>query len=118
MTLYFDARWFCLRELRQRATFIYQDVDILARRYHWSETEILALPADRGVRRSGFRTESMFGTSMAPLRLSGPRHDIGVAPRTEEGAMLSYSEACFRYQSTWHFESALDNTIKFSEMGL
>jgi hypothetical protein len=47
VTVYFDARWFCLRELRQRAAFVYQDVDILARRYHWSETEILALPPVR-----------------------------------------------------------------------
>ena len=44
VTMHFDARWFCLRELRDRAAFIYQDVDVLARRYHWSETEILALP--------------------------------------------------------------------------
>jgi len=43
----FDARWFCLRELRDRAEFIYQDVDLLARRYHWSETEILAMPQIR-----------------------------------------------------------------------
>lgn len=40
----FDARWFCLRELRERAAFIYQDIDILARRYHWSEGEILSMP--------------------------------------------------------------------------
>ena len=46
-TMYFDARWFCLQELRQRAAFLYQDVDLLARRYHWSETEILALPQAR-----------------------------------------------------------------------
>ena len=45
--VFFDARWFCLRELRQTAQFIYQDVDVLARRYHWSETEILALPRTR-----------------------------------------------------------------------
>jgi hypothetical protein len=47
VTVYFDPRWFCLRELRQRAAFVYQDVDILARRYHWSEKEILALPPVR-----------------------------------------------------------------------
>jgi hypothetical protein len=47
----FDARWFCLRELRERAAFLYQDVDILARRYHWSEGEILALP---NVRRAAY----------------------------------------------------------------
>ncbi len=47
VTLQFDARWFCLRELRDRAAFVYQDVDLLARRYHWSETEILAMPQAR-----------------------------------------------------------------------
>jgi hypothetical protein len=43
----FDARWYCLRELRDRAAFIYQDVDLLARRYHWTERDILALPHAR-----------------------------------------------------------------------
>jgi hypothetical protein len=45
--LYFDARWFALRELRDRAAFVYHDVDVLARRYHWSEADILALPHGR-----------------------------------------------------------------------
>jgi len=44
---YFDARRFCIRELRERAFFIYQDIDVLARRYHWSEKDILALPHTR-----------------------------------------------------------------------
>ncbi len=43
----FAARWFCLTELRKRAAFVYQDVDVLARRYHWSERAILALPSAR-----------------------------------------------------------------------
>jgi len=47
VTAFFDARRYCLRELRDRAAFIYQDVDLLARRYHWSEVEILALPHSR-----------------------------------------------------------------------
>jgi hypothetical protein len=47
MEVFFDARQFCLRELRDRAAFIYQDIDLLARRYHWSETEILSLPQTR-----------------------------------------------------------------------
>lgn len=51
VTVQFDARWFCLRELRDRAVFIYQDVDLLARRYHWSETEILSIPQ---LRRSAY----------------------------------------------------------------
>ncbi len=47
VTVQFDARWYCLRELRDRAAFVYQDVDLLARRYHWSEAEILAIPHAR-----------------------------------------------------------------------
>jgi hypothetical protein len=46
-TLRFDARWFCLRELGNRASYVYQDVDLLARRYHWSEGQILALSHSR-----------------------------------------------------------------------
>jgi hypothetical protein len=47
ITVQFDCRWFCLTELRRRAAFVYQDVDVLARRYHWPESEILALPTAR-----------------------------------------------------------------------
>ena len=44
VAVFFDARSFCLRELRDRAAFLYEDVDLIARRYHWSENEILSLP--------------------------------------------------------------------------
>jgi hypothetical protein len=47
VTVHFDPRRFCLRELRDRARFVYDDVDVLARRYHWSERAILTLPAAR-----------------------------------------------------------------------
>jgi hypothetical protein len=47
VAVYFDARQFCLRELRDRAAFIYQDIDLLARRYHWSEADILTMPRVR-----------------------------------------------------------------------
>jgi hypothetical protein len=47
VTAYFDPRRFCLRELRDRARFIYDDVDVLAHRYHWSEQAILSMPAAR-----------------------------------------------------------------------
>jgi hypothetical protein len=40
----FEARRFCLQELRDRAHFVYDDIDVLAERYHWSEQSILALP--------------------------------------------------------------------------
>jgi hypothetical protein len=39
----FDARLYCLQELCDRARFVYDDVNTLAERYHWSEREILAL---------------------------------------------------------------------------
>jgi hypothetical protein len=45
--VHFDPRYFCLRELRERARFVYGDIDLLAQRYHWSERDILALPAAR-----------------------------------------------------------------------
>ena len=43
----FDPRRYCLQELRDRARFIYGDVDVLARRYHWAEQSILAMPNAR-----------------------------------------------------------------------
>jgi hypothetical protein len=46
----FDAQRFSLRELREQAAFIYEDVALLARSYHWSEAEILAMPRQRRLR--------------------------------------------------------------------
>lgn len=43
----FEARLYCLRELRDRARFVYDDIDALAERYHWSERAILTLPHAR-----------------------------------------------------------------------
>jgi hypothetical protein len=48
--IHFGPRNYCLRELRDRAKFVYQDVDAIARRYHWSESDILALPLMRRMR--------------------------------------------------------------------
>lgn len=45
--VFFNSRRYCLRELRDRAAFVYQDIDVLARRYHWAESDILALPRIR-----------------------------------------------------------------------
>ena len=42
--MYFDVQQFVLSELRGQAAFMYQDVHLLALYYHWSQTEILALP--------------------------------------------------------------------------
>ena len=43
----FDARNFCLRELRDRAVSVLQDVVVLGGSCRWSETEILSLPSRR-----------------------------------------------------------------------
>lgn len=45
--LYFEPQQFTLRELRDRAAFVYEDVHLLAYHYHWSQDEILALPGPR-----------------------------------------------------------------------
>jgi hypothetical protein len=43
----YEPRRYCIAELRQRARFVLEDVDLLAQRYHWSESEILAMPNSR-----------------------------------------------------------------------
>ena len=43
----FEARRYCLQELRDRARFVYDDIDTLAQRYHWSERAILGMPNAR-----------------------------------------------------------------------
>jgi hypothetical protein len=45
--VYFDVRRYCLSELKEHAAFVYEDTDVLARRYHWAEADILALPRNR-----------------------------------------------------------------------
>jgi hypothetical protein len=47
VAVHFDAREFALRELRDQAAFVYEDTHLLARHYHWPESEILALPRGR-----------------------------------------------------------------------
>ncbi|MFK4727417.1 hypothetical protein ABIE89_008517 [Bradyrhizobium niftali] len=47
VTVLFDPLHYCLQELRDRARYVYQDVDILAQRYGWSEAEILTIPSVR-----------------------------------------------------------------------
>jgi hypothetical protein len=49
VAFFFDVPRFVLTELRNQAIYVYQDVDRLASRYHWSEESILALPARRRV---------------------------------------------------------------------
>jgi hypothetical protein len=47
MPVYFDVLDYVLRELRQRAASLFEDVHILASRYHWAEDVILRMPAYR-----------------------------------------------------------------------
>lgn len=47
VTMYFDAQQFTLSELCNQAMLIYEDVHVLAKHYHWSQAEILALPRSR-----------------------------------------------------------------------
>lgn len=46
----FDPVQYVLRELRARASSLYDEVCAIAHHYHWSEAEILALPAERRTR--------------------------------------------------------------------
>jgi hypothetical protein len=43
----FDPQQFVLKELRNQAVFVYEDIHLLAMYYQWSEAEILALPRPR-----------------------------------------------------------------------
>jgi hypothetical protein len=43
----FETRRYCLQEMRDRARFVYDDIDALAQRYHWSERAILSMPNAR-----------------------------------------------------------------------
>jgi hypothetical protein len=43
----FEARYYSLQEMRDRARFVYDDIDVLAQRYHWSERAILRMPNAR-----------------------------------------------------------------------
>ena len=47
--IYFEVQRFVLQELRDQAAFLYEDVHLLARHYHWAEEKILALPRYRRV---------------------------------------------------------------------
>ncbi len=47
VTALFEPRRYCLKELRDRAAYVYEDVDTLAQRYGWSEQAILSLPSAR-----------------------------------------------------------------------
>jgi hypothetical protein len=46
----FDPLGYCLRELRDQALSVYDDVHVLACVYHWPEDRILSLPRARRLR--------------------------------------------------------------------
>jgi hypothetical protein len=46
---WFDVQSYVQRELRYDAEFLYEDVHLLASRYHWTEEKILSLPRERRV---------------------------------------------------------------------
>ncbi len=47
IAVYFDPQDFTLRELRDQASFVFQEIHLLASRYHWSEERIMRLPGAR-----------------------------------------------------------------------
>jgi hypothetical protein len=47
--VYFDVQGYVLRELRNHAGSVYQDVHLLALNYRWSEESILRLPSSRRI---------------------------------------------------------------------
>ena len=50
MNFYFDVLPFVLRELRDHADSVFEDVHLLAMYYKWPEEDILALPRSRRLR--------------------------------------------------------------------
>jgi hypothetical protein len=60
ITVEFRPRSYCLQELRDRARFTYEDVDLLATRYRWAEHSILAMP---NIRRESYVEFALSGTA-------------------------------------------------------
>ena len=50
VTAYFDPLSYTLNELRDQAWFVYEEVCSIARSTHWTEADILAMPAARRAR--------------------------------------------------------------------
>jgi hypothetical protein len=49
VAVYFDPQDFTLRELRDDAAFVFEEIHLIASRYHWSEERIMRLPGQRRV---------------------------------------------------------------------
>jgi len=45
--VWFDPQQYVLRELREQAFFVYDDIHLIASQYHWTEAMILSLPRPR-----------------------------------------------------------------------
>lgn len=43
IAVYFDPQDFTLRELRAEASFVFEEIHLLASRYHWSEASIMSM---------------------------------------------------------------------------
>jgi len=50
IAVYFDPEDFTLRELRAQSARVFEEIHLLAKRYHWSEEQILRLPGTRRAR--------------------------------------------------------------------
>jgi hypothetical protein len=61
VTAWFDPLHYTLRELRDQAAFVYEEVCAIARLTHWSEAEILSLPAVRRARYAELAQPGMAG---------------------------------------------------------
>jgi hypothetical protein len=61
VTAWFDPLQYTLRELRDQAAFVYEEVCAIARLTHWSEAEILSLPAARRARYAALAQPGMAG---------------------------------------------------------
>lgn len=47
VSVYFDPQEFALRELTRESAYVYDEIHLLASRYHWTEAEIMAMPRAR-----------------------------------------------------------------------
>jgi hypothetical protein len=61
VTAWFDPLHYTVRELRDQAAFLYEEVCAVARLTHWSEAEILSLPAARRARYAELAQPGMTG---------------------------------------------------------
>ena len=67
LAIYFGVQEFTLRELRDQARYVFGDIHLIARHYHWSEAAILALPRRRRMQYAErIRQELGYGSQQLP----------------------------------------------------